>query len=137
MTPVNRDREPLPGAPGGEIDDGWGPWRTDISEWDVTTHDVRFECIGGVHKISTRPRAPASPVIADQEAQAVDWPQGAEILAKEMQAIVAADRWKGRDLSAVPPEKWSHLRPETQQFWIDTAMRILTLIAAAQEKLHD
>ncbi len=72
-------------------------------------------------------------VIADQEAQAVDWPQGAEILAKEMQAIVAADRWKGRDLSAVPPEKWSHLRPETQQFWIDTARRILTLIAAAQE----
>ncbi len=59
---------------------------------------------------------------------AVTAPQGVEaalILAKEMQAIVAADRWKGRDLSTEPPEKWSHLRPETQQFWIDTATRIL------------
>ena len=55
----------------------------------------------------------------------------AEMLAKEMQAIVAADRWKGRDLSAAPPEKWSHLRPETQQFWIDTAARILAALPAA------
>ena len=71
MSADNRDREPLPGAPGGEIDDGWGPWRTDISEWDVTTHDVRFECVGGIHKISTRPRAdlpprPAEPAQAAQ-----------------------------------------------------------------------
>lgn len=56
----------------------------------------------------------------------------AEMLAKEMQAIVAADRWKGRDLSAAPPEKWSHLRPETQQFWIDTASRILAALPAAE-----
>lgn len=62
-------------------------------------------------------------------------PHHAEILAKEMQAIVAADRWKGRDLrwkgrdlSAAPPEKWSHLRPETRQFWIDTAARILSAL---------
>lgn len=55
----------------------------------------------------------------------------AEMLAKEMQAIVAADRWKGRDLSAAPPEKWSHLRPETRQFWIDTAARILAALPAA------
>lgn len=55
-------------------------------------------------------------------------PEAAETLAKEMQAIVAADRWKGRDLSAAPPEKWSHLRPETQQFWIDTATRILAAL---------
>lgn len=55
-------------------------------------------------------------------------PDAAEILAKEMQAIVAADRWKGRDLSASPPEKWHRLRPETQQFWIDTATRILTAL---------
>lgn len=48
-----------------------------------------------------------------------------EVLAKELQMIVAADRWKGRDLSAAPPEKWHRLRPETQQFWIDTATRIL------------
>jgi hypothetical protein len=48
-----------------------------------------------------------------------------EVLAKEMQMIVAADRWKGRDLSAAPPEKWHRLRPETQQFWIDEAARIL------------
>lgn len=57
--------------------------------------------------------------------------EAAEILAKEMQAIVAADRWKGRDLSAAPPEKWSHLRAETQQFWIDTASRILATIQPA------
>lgn len=57
--------------------------------------------------------------------------EAAEILAKEMQAIVAADRWKGRDLSAAPPEKWSHLRAETQQFWIDTASRILAAIQPA------
>jgi len=49
----------------------WGPWRSDISEWNVTTHDVRFECIDGIHKISTRPRTHTSPVIADQ-AQAVE-----------------------------------------------------------------
>lgn len=55
-------------------------------------------------------------------------PDAAEILAKEMQAIVAADRWKGRDLFASPPEKWHRLRPETQQFWIDTATRILTAL---------
>lgn len=55
-------------------------------------------------------------------------PDAAETLAKEMQAIVAADRWKGRDLSAAPPEKWSHLRPETRQLWIDTAARILAAI---------
>ena len=55
-------------------------------------------------------------------------PDAAEILAKEMQAIVAADRWKGRDLSAAPPEKWHRLRPETQQFWIDTATRILAAL---------
>ena len=76
MSADNRDREPLPGAPGGEIDDGWGPWRTDISEWDVTTHDVRFECVGGIHKISTRPRAdlpprPAEPAPVDVAAQLV------------------------------------------------------------------
>lgn len=58
-------------------------------------------------------------------------PEAAETLAKEMQAIVAADRWKGRDLSAAPPEKWSHLRPETQQFWIDTATRILAALEPA------
>lgn len=55
-------------------------------------------------------------------------PEHAETLAKEMQMIVAADRWKGRDLSAAPPEKWSHLRPETRQFWIDTAARILSAL---------
>lgn len=49
----------------------------------------------------------------------------AEILAKEIQAIVAADRWKGRSLDAAPPEKWHRLRPETQQFWMDEAARIL------------
>jgi len=49
----------------------------------------------------------------------------AEMLAKEMQMIVAADRWKGRALDAAPPEKWHRLRPETQQFWIDEATRIL------------
>lgn len=48
-----------------------------------------------------------------------------EVLAKELQMIVAADRWKGRDLSAAPPEKWHRLRPETRQFWIDEAARIL------------
>lgn len=48
----------------------------------------------------------------------------AETLAKEIQAIVAADRWKGRALDAAPPEKWHRLRPETQQFWIDEATRI-------------
>ena len=52
-------------------------------------------------------------------------PDAAEILAKEMQMIVAADRWKGRDLHSAPPEKWHKLRPETQQFWIDEATRIL------------
>ncbi len=57
--------------------------------------------------------------------------EAAEILAKEMQAIVAADRWKGHNLSAEPPEKWSHLRAETQQFWIDTASRILAAIQPA------
>lgn len=56
----------------------------------------------------------------------------AETLAKEIQAIVAADRWKGRAIDAAPPEKWHRLRPETQQFWIDTATRIL----AALEELE-
>lgn len=56
-------------------------------------------------------------------------PDAAEMLAKEIQAIVAADRWKGRDLNYAPPEKWNHLRPETQQFWIDTATRILSALA--------
>ncbi len=68
--------------------------------------------------------------IADLERQLAEArevkPHHAESLAKEMQAIVAADRWKGRAMSAAPPEKWSHLRPETQQFWIDTAARILS-----------
>lgn len=55
-------------------------------------------------------------------------PEQVEMLAKEMQAIVAADRWKGRSLDAAPPEKWHRLRPETQQFWIDTAARILSAL---------
>ena len=52
----------------------------------------------------------------------------AEKLAKEMQIIVAADRWKGSSLDATPPEKWHRLRPETQRFWIDTAARILAAL---------
>jgi hypothetical protein len=60
------------------------------------------------------------------------------LLAKEMQMIVAADRWKGRDRSAEPPEKWHRLRPETQQFWVDEASRILARIAAMiEETPHD
>jgi hypothetical protein len=62
-------------------------------------------------------------------------PDAAEILAKEMQMIVAADRWKGRDLHSAPPEKWHKLRPETQQFWIDTATRILAALEATPEAL--
>lgn len=54
--------------------------------------------------------------------------RAAEILGREMQAIVAADRWKGRSLDAEPPEKWHRLRPETQKFWIDEARRILDRI---------
>ena len=61
----------------------------------------------------------------------------AEILAKEIQMIVAADRWKGRDLSAAPPEKWHRLRPETQQFWIDEAARILAALTAHEAKEAD
>ena len=57
----------------------------------------------------------------------------AELLAKEIQMIVAADRWKGRDLSAAPPEKWHRLRPETQQFWIDEAARILAALELDHE----
>lgn len=57
--------------------------------------------------------------------------EAAEILAKEMQAIVAANIWKGHESSGAPPEKWSHLRAETQQFWIDTASRILAAIQPA------
>lgn len=60
-------------------------------------------------------------------------PDAAEILAKEMQMIVAADRWKGRRLDATPPEKWHRLRPETQQFWIDTASRILAALEIVQQ----
>lgn len=56
-------------------------------------------------------------------------PGAAETLAKEMQMIVAADRWKGRSLDAAPPEKWHRLRPETRQFWIDTASRILSALS--------
>lgn len=64
-------------------------------------------------------------------------PDAAEILAKEMQAIVAADRWKARDLHSAPPEKWHKLRPETQQFWIDTATRILAALGATPAALAD
>jgi hypothetical protein len=60
-------------------------------------------------------------------------PEAALLLAKEMQMIVAADRWKGRDMNATPPEKWHRLRPETQQFWVDEASRILARIAAMIE----
>lgn len=56
-----------------------------------------------------------------------------ELLAKEIQMIVAADRWKGRDLSAAPPEKWHRLRPETQQFWIDEATRICAALEEIEE----
>jgi hypothetical protein len=71
----------------------------------------------------------ADPVTnADSRQRVTVKPDTAETLAKEMQAIVAADRWKGRDLSAAPPEKWNHLRTETRQFWIDTATRILSAI---------
>jgi len=71
----------------------------------------------------------ADPVTnADSRQRVVVKPDAAEILAKEMQAIVAVDRWKGRDLSAAPPEKWHHLRAETRKFWIDTAARILAAI---------
>jgi len=52
-------------------DEGWSDWRTDISEWNVTTHDVRFECIGGIHKISTRPRSEALPAAREVVAWAV------------------------------------------------------------------
>lgn len=68
-------------------------------------------------------------------AQARGMERAAEILAKEMQMIVAADRWKGRDLHSAPPEKWHKLRPETQQFWIDTATRILAALEATPEAL--
>ena len=61
-------------------------------------------------------------------------PDAAEILAKEMQMIVAADRWKGRDLHSAPPEKWHRLRPETQQFWIDEATRILAALEMQDDK---
>ncbi len=72
---------------------------------------------------------PADPVTnADSRQRVGVKPDAAEILAKEMQAIVAVDRWKGRDLSAAPPEKWHHLRAETRKFWIDTAARILAAI---------
>ena len=64
-------------------------------------------------------------------------PDAAEILAKEMQMIVAADRWKGRDLHSAPPEKWHKLRPETQQFWTDTATRILAALTAHEAKEAD
>ena len=64
-------------------------------------------------------------------------PDAAEILAKEMQMIVAADRWKGRDLHSAPPEKWHKLRPETQQFWTDTATRILAALSAYEAKEAD
>jgi hypothetical protein len=57
--------------------------------------------------------------------RAIVKPEATLLLAKEMQMVVAADRWKGRDLSAAPPEKWHRLRPETQQFWIDLASGIL------------
>ena len=58
-----------------------------------------------------------------------DHPQAAvEAVARWMQAIVAADRWKGRDLSAELPQKWAHLRPETQRFWADEATALLDQI---------
>ena len=57
----------------------------------------------------------------------------AEMLAKEIQMIVAAERWKGRNLSATPPEKWHRLRPETQQLWIDEASRILAALPPAPD----
>ena len=60
----------------------------------------------------------------------------AETLAKEIQMIVAADRWKGRDLNAAPPEKWHRLRPETQQFWIDEASRILAALPPADDAVE-
>ena len=54
----------------------------------------------------------------------------AEILGRDLHAIVAADRWKGRSLTAEPPEKWHRLRPETRKFWTDEARRILDRIEA-------
>lgn len=68
---------------------------------------------------ASQPAPVAAPVTQD----------AALILAKEMQMFVAADRWKGRDLSATPPEKWHRLRSEVQQFWIDEATRILAALA--------
>ena len=59
-------------------------------------------------------------------------PDAAERLAREIQMIVAADRWKGRDLHYTPPEKWHRLRPETKQFWIDEASRILAALEVTQ-----
>ena len=62
----------------------------------------------------------------------------AEILGRELQSIVAADRWKGRSLEAEPPEKWHRLRPETRQFWVDEARRILNRIEIEiMEPRHD
>ena len=60
----------------------------------------------------------------------------AEMLAKEIQMIVAAERWKGRNLSATPPEKWHRLRPETQQLWIDEASRILAALPPAPDAVE-
>lgn len=91
--------------------------------------DARLDAIADT---ATRQAELDAARIADLESQLAEArevkPEHAEMLAKEMQAIVAADRWKGRDLSAAPPEKWSHLRPETRQFWIDTAARILSAL---------
>jgi len=41
-------------------DEGWGDW-TIAEEWDVTNNDVQFECVGGIHKVRTRPRIKPEP----------------------------------------------------------------------------
>jgi hypothetical protein len=40
--------------------EGWGDW-TIAEEWDVTNNDVQFECVGGIHKVRTRPRIKLEP----------------------------------------------------------------------------
>lgn len=104
----------------GPIPGKWGVWCKECDVWRDDREATEADAIAAWNR---RAALPARGVGVK--------PEAAETLAKEMQAIVAADRWKGRDLSAAPPEKWSHLRPETQQFWIDTATRILAALEPA------
>lgn len=104
--------------------------RAKLADWIVRADEANVK-VETLEAELARVRADAVAALAAKGLR----PDAAEILAKEMQMIVAADRWKGRDLHSAPPEKWHKLRPETQQFWIDTATRILAALEATPEAL--